>query len=186
MREVTVNNSLVLSELPVSADLLAELRSDHAGEYGAVAIYQGVLAVARAPALRHFAREHLTTEQRHLRFMEELLPPRQRTRLLPLWKVMGWSLGALPALFGPSAVFTTIAAVETFVEDHYQRQIDMMVNTPALADLRLTLQQFRDDEVHHKHDATDHRAGPPGTIAKLWSRIVGAGSEAAVVLAKRF
>jgi len=47
--------------------VLAELVTDHAGEVGAVCIYQGVLRIARDPALRAFAQRHLATEQNHLR-----------------------------------------------------------------------------------------------------------------------
>ena len=35
--------------------LIGDLRSDHAGETGAVAIYLGILAVSRDPAVRQFA-----------------------------------------------------------------------------------------------------------------------------------
>ena len=80
--------------------LRAELRSDHAGEYGAVMIYRGILAISRDAQARQFAERHLVTEARHLKLMEEIVPPANRTRLLPLWHVMGWLTGALPALFG--------------------------------------------------------------------------------------
>jgi len=48
--------------------VFADLRTDHAGEVGAVCIYQGVLKFARDPVLRAFAEHHLTTEQKHLLF----------------------------------------------------------------------------------------------------------------------
>jgi ubiquinone biosynthesis monooxygenase Coq7 len=178
--------AITLENLPVSRELLAELRSDHAGEYGAVAIYQGVLAITRSPEVRRFAEEHMVTESRHLAFMEDLLAPHQRTRLLPLWKLMGWSLGALPALFGPRAVYATIAAVESFVEDHYQRQIAMMAGIPALRELRAMLETFCADEVHHKDDAFGRISGPTGWVGRVWSNVVGKGSAVAVVLSKRF
>ncbi|MGB0624820.1 MAG: demethoxyubiquinone hydroxylase family protein, partial [Luminiphilus sp.] len=80
--------------------LQQELRSDHAGEFGAVMIYRGILAVSRDTSVREFADSHLRTEQEHLALMEEIVPPAGRTRLLPLWHVMGWLTGALPALLG--------------------------------------------------------------------------------------
>jgi ubiquinone biosynthesis monooxygenase Coq7 len=177
--------SITLDELPISSALLAELRSDHAGEYGAVAIYQGILAIARTDELIKFAQHHLNTEADHLVFMENLLAPHQRTRLLPLWKVAGWSLGALPALIGPGAVYVTIEAVEKFVEQHYQRQLTMMESDPALQDLYKTLEQFCADEVDHKQDAAHRRQPALGPVARLWSSIVGKGSALAVVIAKR-
>ena len=96
--------------------LTAELRSDHAGEFGAVRIYRGILAVTRDPALRAFAERHGETEQSHLDLIETLLPVAQRSRLLPLWRLAAWLTGALPALFGTGAVYATIDAVETFVD----------------------------------------------------------------------
>ena len=103
--------------------LRQELRSDHAGEYGAVMIYRGVLAISSDAQACQFAERHLLTEARHLKLMEEIVPVAHRTRLLPLWHVMGWLTGALPALFGRGAIFATIEAVETFVDQHYAQQI---------------------------------------------------------------
>ena len=52
-----------LGGLAITPELGAELRSDHAGETGAVAIYRGILAITRNPELRTFAEHHLATEQ---------------------------------------------------------------------------------------------------------------------------
>lgn len=49
--------------------VFADLRTDHAGEVGAVCIYKGVLKFARDPILRAFAEHHLATEQKHLRLI---------------------------------------------------------------------------------------------------------------------
>ena len=69
--------------------LRQELRSDHAGEYGAVMIYRGILAISRDAQARQFAERHLDAEARHLKLMEEIVPVDHRTRLLPLSHVMG-------------------------------------------------------------------------------------------------
>ena len=50
--------------------------------------------------------------------------PRHRSRLLPLWRTAGWLTGALPAWVGPRAVYATIEAVATFVDQHYAEQIE--------------------------------------------------------------
>jgi ubiquinone biosynthesis monooxygenase Coq7 len=70
--------------------LLGDLRSDHAGETGAVMIYLGILAGARSARIRDFARAHLMTERQHLAQFAALLPLTQRSVLLPLWRVAGW------------------------------------------------------------------------------------------------
>ena len=105
------------------AALVADLRTDHAGETGAVMIYRGILAFTRDPGMRHFAQGHLVTEMGHLAQIEPLLAVGQRSLLLPVWRIAGWMSGALPALFGPRAVYATIEAVETFVDHHYAEQI---------------------------------------------------------------
>ena len=74
--------------------LKREMRSNHAGELGAVWIYRGVLAVTRDPALRAFAEEHGRTEAAHLAFFEAGLPSGGKTRLAPLWRVMGFGRDA--------------------------------------------------------------------------------------------
>ena len=105
-RHMTTNTA----DLPASVALLAsgegwltgELRSDHAGEAGAVMIYRGILAGSRNSDIRQFAASHGVTEQGHLDLLETLLPPRQRSILLPIWRIAGWLTGFLPALVGPT------------------------------------------------------------------------------------
>jgi 3-demethoxyubiquinol 3-hydroxylase len=82
----------------LSATWIADLRTDHAGECGAVMIYRGILAATRDAGVRRFAQGHLATEAGHLDKIEPLLSRRQRSRLLPLWRIAGWLTGALPAL----------------------------------------------------------------------------------------
>ena len=163
--------------------VVTDLRTDHAGEVGAVCIYQGVLQFARDPVLREFAEHHLTTEQKHLRVISGWLPPNQYSRLLPLWRVAGFFTGALPALFGPKAVYATIEAVETFVNLHYQEQILAMASRIELSALRQTLLECQADEVAHRDEAAAAR-GPiqSGWLLRAWCAMVGVGSKAAVSL----
>ena len=163
--------------------VFADLRTDHAGEVGAVCIYQGVLRFARDPALRSFAEHHLLTEQKHLRLISAWLPSSQHSRLLPIWRLAGFLTGALPALFGPKAVYATIEAVETFVDHHYEEQILALASLPELSDLRHTLLDCQADEVAHRDEAAAARGlGQPAWLMRVWCAMVGAGSKAAVSL----
>lgn len=166
--------------------LVGELRSDHAGEMGAVFIYQGILAVARNEALREFAECHLKTERKHLSAMEGLLPEHSRSRLISLWKIAGFVIGAVPGIFGPKATYATIAAVETFVDTHYQQQIDRLREDSLLPELVDMLESFRLDEVEHKHEAEQAFDSQPNWLLRSWCNLVGFGSELAVSVAKRF
>ena len=182
--------------LPWPASVTADLRSDHAGEVGAVQIYRGVLAFSRDPAVRAFAQHHLATEQQHLACIEAHLPAASRSRLLPAWRLAGWLTGALPALAGPRAVYATVAAVESFVDQHYAEQIghlDRLLAAPvthgtdlsALVALRSDLQTCRQDELRHRDEAL--AAGVAvGPWVRAWTAAVGGGSAWAVALARRW
>lgn len=163
--------------------VVADLRTDHAGEVGAVCIYQGVLQFARDPVLRAFAEHHLAAEQKHLRLISGWLPPAEYSRLLPLWRLAGFLTGALPALFGPRAVYATIEAVETFVNHHYAEQILALASQTELSDLRQTLLDCQADEVAHRDEAAvalgQNRLG---WVLRAWCAMVGAGSKTAVSL----
>ena len=175
----------------LSDHLLRELRSDHAGETGAVFLYRGILAVSRDPAVRRFAQQHLATEQQHLRDIAVRLPRHRHSRLLPGWRVAGWLTGALPALAGPRAVHATIAAVETFVDRHYQAQIAHLQALPPAQrppGLLPLLQACQADECHHRDEAAALAAAAgtaTGWLLRAWCALVGAGSAAAVGLARR-
>ena len=167
------------------AAVVADLRTDHAGETGAVRIYEGVMSFARDPALRAFAERHLATEQAHLREIEVWLPPADRSRLLPVWRLAGWITGALPALLGPRAVYGTIEAVERFVDQHYEEQIERLAAQPSLSPLRQTLLECQGDEVAHRVEAAVALgASEPGVVLRAWGWLVGVGSRGAVAVCR--
>lgn len=185
---------------PLAPALRRELRTDHAGELGAVMIYRGVLAIARDAELRAFAAHHLETEQHHLQLIEAIVPAQERSALLPLWRLAGWLTGALPTMFGPRAVYATIEAVETFVDGHYAAQITEIdaqldrtlapadrgdAGTAALLELRALLSRCQADELAHRDDARarwDRRAGVP---MRFWLWLVSRGSAGAVAISRR-
>lgn len=165
--------------------LIADLRSDHAGETGAVYIYKGILAVSRDKAVRTFAQHHLATEEKHLAIFSRLLTRKQQTYLLPLWRLMGWLTGALPSLFGPTAVYATIVAVERFVDDHYEYQIKRLSPEGPYRELRQLLIDCQLDECAHRDEAALLAGKRLGVLTKAWQSIVGLGSKIAVFFAKR-
>ena len=169
----------------IPADLVAEMRSDHAGETGAVWIYHGVLAFSRDAGVRDFARRHRDTERSHLERIAEVLPWPRHSWLLVPWRAAGFLTGALPALFGPRAVYATIAAVETFVNHHYQQQIDRLEGRPDHGALRAMLIECQADECEHRDESIAQRGAPPGAVLRVWCALVGSGSAAAVHIARR-
>lgn len=89
---------------------------------------------------------------------------------------------------GPPTVYATVAAVETFVDQHYAEQIarlDARRGDPASTALRDDLERCRLDELQHRDDAL--AAGPArGPMLRCWTALVGGGSALAVALARRF
>ncbi len=165
--------------------LQADLRSDHAGELGAVYIYLGILAVSNDKAILDFARNHLETERQHLAFFDDWLERKNTSLITPLWRLSGWVLGALASLGGARAVYITIDAVETFVVEHYMEQVDRLLDANAWPEIRTVLQRFQDDEEHHRQDAVEHAATAPRHAGmRAWQAIVGGGSRVAVRCAR--
>ena len=121
--------------------LQRELRTDHAGETGAIAIYDGILAMSSCKKVRGFATRHRETEKQHLQRIESLLPASQRSILLPVWRIAGFFTGAIPASISSSMVFATIAAVESFVDSHYSQQINRLSDKPLYSDISDILQK---------------------------------------------
>ena len=166
-------------------DTDAMIRVDHAGEYGAVRIYEGQLAVlgnrASAGIIRHMAEQ----EQRHLKTFDTLVNERRvrPTALEPVWRVAGFALGAATALMGEKAAFACTAAVEEAIDEHYAQQIeDLGDRDPAL---KQTVEEFRADEAQHRQTALDHGAEQaPGY--RLLSDVIKTGCRIAIRLSERF
>ena len=181
--------SLASTVLPDLASLprwlQAELRSDHAGETGAVWIYRGILSFSRDRVVREFAEVHLRTEREHLAFFEAWMPRSMTSVLLPAWRLSGWTLGALSVLGGRNAVFVSIEAVETFVVEHYQQQIDRLTREQRYPEVAAALERCMRDEDHHRVDARSRHLGLNGVLWQAWRRVVGNGSAAAVIAARR-
>ncbi|MBT3556917.1 MAG: demethoxyubiquinone hydroxylase family protein [Rhodospirillales bacterium] len=160
------------------------IRVDHAGEYGAVRIYEGQLAVlgdrAIAPVIKHMAdqeREHLSTF--------EALAVKHRTRptaMLPVWHVAGFALGAGTALLGEKAAMACTVAVEEVIDEHYSNQIARLGDyEPELA---ATCEKFRQEELEHRDTGLEHDAeGAPGYEAL--KGLVKTGSRLAIWISER-
>lgn len=164
------------------------LRVDHAGEYGAVAIYRGQQAVfGRSPATAPIAAqlaEMEAEEQKHLEAFDRLLVEREvrPTAMTPIWNVAGYGLGVVTALMGEKAAHACTEAVETVIEQHYASQADEIAETePELAE---TFREFREDELHHRDTAVEGGAHEAPGYAFL-SRAIRAGCHAAIRITER-
>ncbi len=173
------------TNVSVDEDMVAWMRSNHAGETGAVWIYKGAKCISWNSRIIDMANEHGQTEQQHLVVIEHLVAPEQRSRLLPLWRLSGFMLGFLSGLCGYRAFCITIDAVETFVEQHYQEQIQYLAHSAGNPALQAVLERCCAEEVEHQHDAASkHGIKQRSLIQNAWRFVVGTGSNVAVHLAK--
>jgi ubiquinone biosynthesis monooxygenase Coq7 len=170
------------------ADIAAMIRVDHAGEYGAVRIYEGQLAVLRRRAgsahsietIAHMAAQ----EQKHLKTFDALINARRvrPTVLEPVWRVAGFALGAATAAMGEKAAYACTAAVEEVIDGHYAGQIAALGDgDPAL---KATVAEFRAEEEAHRATALAQGAEQaPGY--RLLSGAIKAGCRIAIKLSER-
>jgi ubiquinone biosynthesis monooxygenase Coq7 len=171
-------------DAPPTAEIAAMLRVDHAGEYGAVRIYDGQLAVVGRGRGRDEIRHMAEQEKRHFETFDALMRSRRvrPTVLQPLWHVAGYALGAATALLGERAAMACTVAVEEVIDEHYRGQSELLAEAdPALGQ---TVREFRDDELRHRSVALERRATEaPGY--DLISAAVKAGSRLAIWLSTR-
>ena len=134
------------------------LRVDHAGEYGAVRIYEGQLAVLGRTRAGAVIRRMAAQEQKHLDRFNRLLPERRvrPTLLAPLWHAAGFALGAATALFGEHAAMACTVAVEEVIDEHYAAQAAALAEDEP--DLKATIEEFRHDEIAHRDEGLAHGA----------------------------
>ena len=135
------------------------IRVDHAGEAGAVRIYEGQLAVFRAAKPRaRIVRdlEHMAEDEEvHLAAFNKIITERGvRPALLnPVWGAAGYAMGVATALMGEKAAHACTAAVEEVIDEHYRDQVRELDTEPAERDLRDMVEKFREEEVAHKEKA---------------------------------
>lgn len=160
------------------------LRVDQAGEYGAVRIYEGQLAILGRSTVGPVIRQMAEGEREHLATFDKLLPERRvrPTLLHPVWHVAGFALGAGTALLGARAAMACTAAVEEVIDAHYARQVaDLGDDEPELRDI---CERYRQEEVEHRQTSLDHGAVEAPAYRAL-TGVIKAGSRAAIWLSER-
>ena len=163
----------------------AMIRVDQAGEYGAIRIYAGQLAVLgdRSPAAREIA-GMARQEERHRAFFDAMMAKRgvRPTILQPFWSVAGFALGAVTAAIGPEAAMACTAAVETEIDKHYSEQLQQLGDSDP--ELSAAIAEFQADEVEHRETALQHGA-ESAPAYPLMAAIIRLGCRLAIATAKR-
>ena len=104
------------------------IRVDHAGERGAIKIYEGQLLALKTfkqdEELKKQIEEMKEHEKEHYEFFDNEIRKRNiaPTKLLPVWDILGVTLGFGTALLGKKATMLCTASVEEVIGDHYKNQ----------------------------------------------------------------
>ena len=164
------------------------IRVDHAGERGAVKIYEGQLlalnTLVKDDALKKTIEEMKIHEKEHCDFFENEIKKRniQPTKLLPLWDLLGIGLGFGSTILGKKATMLCTASVEEVIDKHYQSQIDLLQNDEKK--LKEKIIKFRLDEIHHKDIAYEKGATKTGVYSIL-DKIIKTGSKIAINISEK-
>ena len=164
------------------------IRVDHAGERGAIKIYEGQLlalkTIKQDNNLKDKIEEMKEHEKEHLEYFEKEIQRRKikPTYLLPLWDVMGVALGFGTALLGKKATMLCTASVEEVIENHYQNQLKKIGNDEM--DLKAKIEKFKDEEVKHKNIAYESGATNKGLYSVL-DKVIRAGSKIAITISEK-
>ena len=108
------------------------IRVDHAGERGAVKIYEGQLlalnTIVKNDNLKKTIEDMKEHEIEHCQFFENEIKKRniKPTKFLPLWDLLGVGLGFGSTLLGKKAAMLCTASVEEVIDKHYQDQINKL------------------------------------------------------------
>ncbi len=164
------------------------IRVDHAGERGAIKIYEGQLlalnTLIKDEDLKKKIEEMKEHEQEHCEYFENEIKKRNisPTKLLPLWDLLGIGLGFGTTLMGKKATMLCTASVEEVIQNHYLNQIKQLGKDEQK--LKLKIIKFREDEIHHKDIAYDEGATKNGPYFIL-DKIIKTGSKIAISISEK-
>ena len=164
------------------------IRVDHAGERGAIKIYEGQLLALKTfkqdEGLKRQIEEMKEHEKEHYEFFEKEIDKRKitRTKLLPLWDLLGVALGFGTAMLGKKATMLCTASVEEVIGDHYKNQTYELHEDEE--ELKKKIIKFRDDELNHKDIAYEGGAAKDGLYGLL-DKIIKTSSYVAIKISKK-
>ena len=164
------------------------IRVDHAGERGAIKIYEGQLLAlntfVKDENLKKTIEEMKNHEKEHLDFFNKEIKKRKikPTKLLPIWDLLGIGLGFSSAMMGKKAAMLCTASVEEVIDKHYQNQLDQLHSDEK--NLKKKIKKFRDDELHHKDIAYKQGASKKGFYS-IFDKIIKTGSKVAINISEK-
>ena len=165
------------------------IRVDHAGERGAIKIYEGqLLALStfnKDEKLKKLIENMKIHEEEHSEYFEKEIYKRniKPTRFLKVWDLLGIGLGFGSTLLGKKAAMLCTASVEEVIDEHYQNQINQIEDDEI--EFREKIIKFRNDELHHKNIAYDEGASKEGPY-RILDEIIKTGSKIAIKISEKY
>ena len=164
------------------------IRVDHAGERGAIKIYEGQLlalnTIIKNDELKKKIEQMQIHELEHCNYFENEIRKRniEPTKFLPLWDLLGVGIGFGSTLMGQKAAMLCTASVEEVIDEHYQNQINQLKNDEK--ELKNKIIKFREDELHHKDIAYKEGATKKGFYS-IMDKVIKTGSKIAIVISEK-
>tara|TARA_X000000368_G_C22989202_1_gene693556 strand:+ start:649 stop:1182 length:534 start_codon:yes stop_codon:yes gene_type:complete len=164
------------------------IRVDHAGERGAIKIYEGQLLALKTfkqdESLRRKIEEMKEHESEHYEFFDKEIRKRniKPTKLLPLWDLLGVTLGFGTAILGKKAAMLCTASVEEVIDEHYKNQTYKIEEDEKV--LKEKIIKFRNDELEHKEIAYDSGATKKGLYGLL-DKVIKTSSRIAITISEK-
>ena len=165
------------------------IRVDHAGERGAIKIYDGQLLALKTlmknDELKEKIEEMKKHEKEHAEFFDKEIKKRniKPTKFLPLWDLLGVGLGFGSTILGKKAAMLCTASVEEVIDEHYQNQIDKIQDDEK--ELKDKIIKFREDELHHKDIAYENGASKDGFYSIL-DKLIKTSSRIAITISEKY
>ena len=176
---MTKTNKKILEEI---------IRVDHAGERGAIKIYEGQLLALKTfkqnEKLKLKIEEMKEHEKEHYEYFDKEIKKRniKKTKLLPLWDLMGVTLGFGTAMLGEKAAMLCTASVEEVIDGHYKDQTYKLKDGEQ--DLKEKIKKFREDELHHRDIAYENGATKKGLYGLL-NKVIKTSSRIAITISEK-
>ena len=164
------------------------IRVDHAGERGAIKIYEGQLLALNTfikdENLKKTIEEMKVHEKEHCDYFENEIKKRniKPTKMLPLWDLLGVGLGFGSTILGKKAAMLCTASVEEVIDKHYLNQLNQLETDEK--ELKEKIKKFREDEIHHKNIAYEKGATKKG-IYLLLDKAIKTGSKIAISISEK-
>ena len=164
------------------------IRVDHAGERGAIKIYEGQLLALNTfikdDNLKKKIEEMKVHEKEHCNYFEAEIKKRniKPTKFLALWDILGVGLGFGSTILGKKAAMLCTASVEEVIDEHYSNQIKELKDDEKK--LKNKIIKFREDELHHRDIAYKEGATKEGVYSIL-DKIIKTGSKIAINISEK-